>query len=239
MSLSMRKINAIFKLKMKSVFTNMSIMIAPLMAVGYVLVMKLVMPNNTWRGAYLLGFGILFNVIMGGIMMGSYPLAEEKEKNTLRVLMTSSVNGAEFLIGSILPSIILITIVDIILIPISGVPFSKISWASYLIYTTASGLVSLLIGYVIGIYSKSQMQASNISMPFILIFSFTPVFRAANKTLEHIMSYTYSGVITEFVTKMLMGTYKFDVKNAVVMLAWLLVCLVIFIYAYSKHGLDS
>jgi len=93
MSLSMRKINAIFKLKMKSVFTNMSIMIAPLMAVGYVLVMKLVMPNNTWRGAYLLGFGILFNVIMGGIMMGSYPLAEEKE-NTQRQERTAGLQRA-------------------------------------------------------------------------------------------------------------------------------------------------
>ncbi|MQS53506.1 ABC transporter permease [Companilactobacillus mishanensis] len=239
MNLSIRKINAIFKLKTQSIFTNMSIMVAPLMAIGYVLIMKLVMPDTGFTGAYLLGFGVLFNVILGGIMMGSYPLSEEKEKNTLRVLMTSSVNGMEFLIGSLLPSIILIVVVNIILVPISSISISKISWGPYLLFTTLGGLISLLLGYVIGIYSKSQMQSSNISMPFIVLLTFTPVFQAANKSLAHIMSYTYSGVITEFISKMLTsGIYNFDVKNIVVMVSWFIICLVVFVYAYSKHGLD-
>ncbi|WP_125588217.1 ABC transporter permease [Companilactobacillus jidongensis] len=239
MNLSLRKINAIFQLKLQSIITNVSIMVAPMLAVGFVLIMKISMPKEVMTGAFLLGFGVLFNAIMGGIMTGSYPLAEEKEKNTLRVLMTSSVNGAEFIIGSIIPSIIMIIIVNIILVPIAGVSMDKINWPIYLIYTTLSGFISILIGYIIGIYSKNQMQAGNLSMPILLIFTMTPMFQMINKTIQNIASYTYSGTIINFINNMLTIKYTVDFKDITVLMTWLILSIIVFIYAYSKHGLDS
>ncbi len=214
-------------------------MVAPMLAVGFVLIMKISMPKEVMTGAFLLGFGVLFNAIMGGIMTGSYPLAEEKEKNTLRVLMTSSVNGAEFIIGSIIPSIIMIIIVNIILVPIAGVSMDKINWPIYLIYTTLSGFISILIGYIIGIYSKNQMQAGNLSMPILLIFTMTPMFQMINKTIQNIASYTYSGTIINFINNMLTIKYTVDFKDITVLMTWLILSIIVFIYAYSKHGLDS
>lgn len=214
-------------------------MVAPILAIGFVLIMKLSMPKMVATGAFLLGFGVLFNAIMGGIMMGSYPLAEEKEKNTLRVLMTSSVNGAEFIIGSILPSILIIFIINIILVPVAGIPINKIEWPIYLIYTTLSGLISILIGYIVGIYSKNQMQAGNLSMPILLIFTMTPMFQMINKTVAHIASFTYSGTIIDFINDMLLKGYSLNFKNIAILSVWTIAGIVFFIYAYTKHGLDS
>lgn len=239
MSLSLRKINAILQLKLQSIITNVSIMVAPLLAIGFVLIMKISMPKAVMTGAFLLGFGVLFNAIMGGIMMGSYPLAEEKEKNTLRVLMTSSVNGAEFVIGSIIPSILIIVIVNVILVPVAGIPMNKIDWPIYMIYTTLCGLISILIGYIIGIYSKNQMQAGNISMPILLTFTMTPMFQMINKTIAQITSFTYSGTFINFINDMLTKNYSPNIKDIAVLAAWTILSILIFIYAYTKHGLDS
>ncbi|MCB6623629.1 hypothetical protein LI126_15045, partial [Mediterraneibacter sp. 210702-DFI.5.30] len=70
---------------------------------------------------YILQIGVIFNVTMTGIMAASMPLAEEKEKQTLRVLLSSSVNKVEFLIGSLAPVLVIMTAINFILIPISGV----------------------------------------------------------------------------------------------------------------------
>ncbi|WP_025025297.1 ABC transporter permease [Companilactobacillus nodensis] len=239
MNLSIRKISAIFELKIQSMFTNMSIMVAPILSIGFVLLMKIAMPSAVATGAYLLGMGLSFNNIMGGIMMGSYPLSEEKEKNTLRVLMTSSVSSVEFIIGSILPSLLITVIINIVLIPIAGVPVGKIDWPIYLLYTTVTALISIIIGYVIGIYSNSQMQAGNLSMPIMLLFTLTPMFQSFNKTIENIMSFTYPGMLNDFVLHSMTNNYNINFKDVSVLVIWLIVCLGIFIYAYSKNGLDS
>ena len=55
---------------------------------------------------YALSLGVLMNISMS-VYCTAAALAEEKEKNTLRTLMTSSVNGLEFFLGSIIPVIIL------------------------------------------------------------------------------------------------------------------------------------
>ncbi|WP_057766852.1 ABC transporter permease [Companilactobacillus tucceti] len=239
MNLSIRKINAILQLKLQSIITNLSIMVAPLLAIGFVLIMKMSMPKAVMTGAFLLSFGALFNSIMGGIMMGSYPLAEEKEKNTLRVLMTSSVNGAEFIIGSIIPSILMIILVNIILVPIAGIAMNKVNWPIYIIYTTLSGFISIMIGYIVGIYSKNQMQAGNISMPILLIFTMTPMFQMINKTIANIASFTYSGTIINFINDMITKKYSPSFKDITVLTIWTVLSVLIFIYAYTKHGLDS
>ena len=59
-------------------------------------------------------WGVLMNICMTGIYCVAALLAEEKKKHTLRTLMTSSVNGLEFSIGSLLPSLALLIIVNVL-----------------------------------------------------------------------------------------------------------------------------
>ncbi|MBO1306224.1 ABC transporter permease [Enterococcus sp. 669A] len=248
MRLSLRKIDAIFWMKLQAITKNMSIMIGPIMAIGIVLLMKAVMPEvdaseggiQFSKGPFLLSFGLLFNNVMGGMMMSSHPLAEEKEKNTLRVLMTSSVKGGEFFIGSMLPSLLILFVVNLLLIPVSGVAFSQIQLPTYLFLTTMTSLITILMGYIIGIVAKNQAQANLVGTPIMLALTMIPSFSGFHANISKISSYTYSGVLSKYTQSAFSPEkYQWNSKDLGVLFAWFVVCLGLFIYAYKKNGLDG
>lgn len=246
MSLSIRKIEAIFKLKMNLMLRNMTIMVTPLMAIFFVILMKQLMPEHDSPDApssisvFVVSFGLLFNSVMGGIFMGCIPLAEEKEKHTLRVLMTSSVNGSEFFIGSTLPALIIILLVNVILLPIASISFSQVNLLLYFSICLATALISLAIGYITAMLTKTQSAAQLISVPFCLFFTLFPFFSYLNETIAKLSQYVYSGIIIKFINKEVdQGGYHVNWKDSSVLLIWLTVAILLFIYTYKKNGLDN
>ncbi|MCP3029471.1 ABC transporter permease [Halobacillus sp. A5] len=247
MKLSFRKINAVLQLRLKLMLSNMSILFTPIFAIGFVIVMGSLMPEVETGEAgapfstsgFLLSFGLIFNVAIAGISMSSSPIAEEKEKHTLRVLMTSSVKGGEYFIGSMIPTLLILITTNILLIPASGVPFGEIPLPTYIVITTLASLVSILIGYIIGIYSKNQAQASLVSTPILLILTSTPVLRTFNENLAEILDYTYGGVLANLAESLSFNNeYQWNVTDTSVLLGSLFISLGIFVYVYKKNGLD-
>jgi ABC-2 type transport system permease protein len=162
MNISLRKINAIFILKLQLFLGNLSLLMIPAMAIGYVVIFKNFFPANTVAFKSLtLNMGILLNIIMGGIMFGAYPIAEEKEHHTLGVLMTSSINATEYFIGNLLPALLILTITNIILVPLNGTSWNQVSIINYLIITVICSIISILIGFTLGLFPKIKpMPAS-------------------------------------------------------------------------------
>lgn len=190
--------------------------------------------------AFVLSFGLIFNIAIAGISMSSSPLVEEKEKNTLRVLMTSSVNGVEYLIGTLIPPLFILIIANIIMIPVSGTSFGEIQFGSYLMITTVASFISLLIGYIVGIIAKNQVKTSLISLPITLILTSVPVLKVFQKDLAEILNYTYTGVLTNFANSIFSeGGYQWNLTDISVLFSWFIISLGIFIFAYKKNGLDS
>lgn len=246
MSFSMQKFTAIFQMKLSTILKNRNIMIVPLMALGFVILMGALMPHQDTheigmtKEGFILGFGLSFNIIMGGIMMSSYPLAEEKEKKTLRVLMTSSVTNLEFFFASLLPPLLVMTVVNILLIPAANLSFSDIPLITYFLMTTICGAISLIIGLIIGLTAKDQMQAGLIGMPVMLVLTLLPNFAALNQEIGKISIFTYPGVLNKFVQSALMGVdYSWNFKDSLVLLVWLIISSLIFMSAYKKNGLDD
>lgn len=246
MKLSFRKVNAVLQLRLKLILSNMSILLTPIFAIGFVIVMRNLMPDvdvgeqgvEFSTTEFLLSFGLIFNIAIGGITSSSAPIAEEKEKNTLRVLMTSSVNGLEYFLGSMIPTLLILITTNIILIPVSGVSFGEFPIATYLIITTLCSLISILIGYILGIYAKNQAQVSLISTPLLIVLTATPVVRIFNENLAVIVNYTYAGVLANL-SESLTNGYQWNFTDVSVLLGWFFVSLGIFFYAYKKNGLDS
>ena len=56
--------------------------------------------------------------------------------------------------------------------------------------------ISLLIGAVIGIASRTQMMATSITVPVMMIFSFLPMLSLFNSTVEKIARFVYSEQIS-------------------------------------------
>lgn len=172
--------------------------------------------------------------------MSSSPIAEEKEKHTLRVLMTSSVKGGEYFIGSMIPILVILVVTNILLIPASGVSFSDIPIPTYLVITTAASLISIIIGYIIGVYAKNQAQASIVSTPILILLTSTPVLKMFNEDLGNILNFTYGGVLANLADTLTpYAEYQWNVMDTSVLLIWLAASLGLFIYMYKKNGLDS
>ena len=95
----LRKLAAIMEVKGKALFSK-NFIIMPIFSLGFTFLMKLVYRAVTEGAfdlsAYALSLGVLMNILMEGVYCTAAALAEEKEKNTLRTLRTSSVNGLEF-----------------------------------------------------------------------------------------------------------------------------------------------
>ncbi|TDL31098.1 ABC transporter permease [Jeotgalibacillus sp. S-D1] len=248
MSLSLNKINAVLQLRLKLMLSNLSLLFTPIFAIGFVIIMGSLLPNLDGGEAgapfstsgFLLSFGLIFNIAIGGISMSSSPIAEEKEKHTLRVLMTSSVKGVEYFIGSMIPLLVILVATNILLIPASGVAFNDIPLPAYLVITTLASLISILIGYIIGTYAKNQAQASLISTPILITLTSIPVLKIFNENLAEILNYTYGGVIANLSDALAADRgYQWNVTDVSVLAAWFIATLGLFIYIYKKNGLDS
>lgn len=248
MNLSLRKINAVLQLRLKLIAGGLSILFTPIFALLFVIVMGYLMPelDGTEAGApfstsgFLLSFGLIFNIAIAGISMSSSPIAEEKEKHTLRVLMTSSVKGGEYFIGSMIPILVILVVTNILLIPASGVSFSDIPIPTYLVITTAASLISIIIGYIIGVYAKNQAQASIVSTPILILLTSTPVLKMFNEDLGNILNFTYGGVLANLADTLTpYAEYQWNLMDTNVLIVWLAASLGLFIYMYNKNGLDS
>ncbi|MGO3780186.1 MAG: ABC transporter permease [Enterococcus viikkiensis] len=246
MSTAIKRVQAITGLKFQTILKNLSMMSNPIIAIGLVMVFRKVMENIPTNGsgfsidAFLLGLGLIINIVSGGLMMSSTSIAEEKEKHTLRVLMTSSVKSSEYLVGSLIPMFCIIMIANLLLIPASGISFSVINFPAFLLVTAGGTLVSIILGFVVGILTKDQTQSGVISTPILLIFTMLPQLRFFSTTIDKISSFTYSGVIANYVDGIFSKAgYALNMRDVLTMVAWLIIGIIIFIVAYRKRGMES
>lgn len=246
MSNTVKRINAITGLKFQMILSNLSMMSNPIIALMIVMVFRRVMANlpqanGVFRvDAFLLGLGLIMNIVSGGLMISSTSIAEEKEKHTLRVLMTSSVKSNEYLVGSLIPTFSIIMIVNLLLIPASGIAYSAIDLPVFLLITAAGTLISIILGFVVGILTKDQTQAGVICTPLLLVFTMLPQLRFFSSTIDKVSSYSYSGVIAGYVDGIFSKEgYSLNALDLVTMSVWFVLGIVIFLIAYRKRGMES
>ena len=106
---NMNKLAAVAQIKWLCMSQNTAVVIGPFMVIGMVWGFKILYSSFGPDGkllpvmmAMLLNLGVTMNICTNGFLMVGTAIAEEKEKHTLRVLMTSSITGMQYFIGSIL-----------------------------------------------------------------------------------------------------------------------------------------
>ena len=240
------KLTAVCETKLKAILYNMNIMIAPLLSVGFTVLMKIVFGQIAEEGmpsvmmGNVLNFGVLFNICMTGMFTTSLSLAEEKEKHTLRTLMTSSVNGAEFFLGSIIPPMIIMILVNLCILPISGMPAETIHIPSYLLVTTLAGLASCILGLVVGIFAKNQASASTLTTPALMILLMVPMFGPMIKSISKVSDFLFTGVVTNMITKWAEGEKEsVGIFGIAVLVIETALTAVVFLWIYKKNGFEK
>ena len=117
----------------------------------------------------LLNLGISMNICIDGFLMVGTEVAEEKEKHTLRVLMTSSVTGIQYFLGSIIYPFIITIVLNFAILFISGIPMEQVSLPLFLVVNIIASLTSCIIGMIVGICAKNQNFCINFQVLYLQV----------------------------------------------------------------------
>lgn len=166
-------------------------------------------------------------------------IAEEKEKNTLRGLMLSPANTLEILAGKSLLSFIGTLIV------IVAAAFLQDYKPENMFVISISMFLSIIfyvgLGTVLGLVTKSVMEASVIILPFIGLFSFgsSLTLLADKYSILKVMEYLPSVQLIDIANKVHLGNGLTDVwTNLGVIFVWVVTIYTIVVVVYRKRMMD-
>ncbi len=117
-------------------------------------------------------------------------IAEEKEKNTLRVLQMSNVKGGEYLLGNLI-YIFVMCMTGSLVIGLAGGYEGK-TLLTFLVIMAVGHIISAVLGAAIGVISKNQMSATSLTVPVMMVFSFLPMLSMFNETIAKVAKVVYS-----------------------------------------------
>ena len=228
----MRNSMIIFKKQLTDTLKNKTVLIQFILFP----VMTLIMENTVkMEGMPELFFTKLFSVMY----MGMAPLtsmaaiiSEEKEKNTLRVLMMANVKPVEYLMG--VGAYVWLICMAGAGVMATGFKSSEIPF--YMLVMGTGFAVSVLAGACIGIFAKNQMVATSIYMPVMMILSFAPMLAMFNENIRSFSKIFYTQQIRNYLNDM---SFCNAGKESVIILALnAALAAILFFIAFRKKGLE-
>lgn len=229
----MRHFFAIFRKQLMDTFKNKTILIQFVMFPALTLVMENLVKMEDMPPHYFANLFAVMYVGMAPLTGMSAILSEEKEKNTLRVLLLSNVSPFSFLCGTGC-YIWLICMLGATVIGI-GTGYTGGMLLRFLLVMAVGILISILIGAVIGTHSKNQMTATSVTVPVMMIFSFLPMLAMFNETISKVAKVTYSQQMSLLLANL--ENMNVELQNVGIILVNIVVALGAFVLAYRKCGL--
>ena len=229
----MRNIKAVFRKQLKETVRNTSVLIQFLLFPAMTLIMsKAVHIDSLPENYFVTLFAAMF-IGMAPLTSISAIIAEEKEKNTLRVLMMSNVKPCEYLTG--VGAYVLICCLAgsaVIILAGSYTPSERIIFFAVM----ALGiLASLMVGAAIGTLSKNQMAASSLTVPAMMIMSFLPMLSMFNESIAKFGKYLYTVQIQNMIANI--GHIHLEFSSIAIIAGNILAAGILFAIAYRRSDL--
>ncbi|UPW84784.1 ABC transporter permease [Lysinibacillus sp. Ag94] len=169
MNISMSRIQAIFMKDYKEFSRNYAVSVMVFMPLVFAFLYN--KSGSATIAAYFFSINIAFSMVTTYVQCCL--IAEEKEKNTLRSLMLSPASLVDILIGKSLFVFIITMVVVALTIFIAGYnPANLFILAIALILST---VFYIALGTLCGLFSKTIMEGSLITLPVVLIFTCGPL----------------------------------------------------------------
>ncbi|APH14977.1 ABC-2 type transporter family protein [Clostridium sporogenes] len=180
MDFSIRRVNALVKKEMKDFVKNINASMMYLIPIALSIFYSRLsnISNDPIVKRTLLIICVGMNISFISSMVVAMMIAEEKEKNTLRTLMLSSVSPWEFLTGKAIITIFISEIVNIAMLFIIG--FDANYLVKYVLITSLLLFSMIEIGAIVGVFCKNQMATGIYSIPVIMIFYVIPMAAKTN-----------------------------------------------------------
>ena len=181
-------------------------------------------------------FAILFATMFAGMiptMNIVNIITEEKETNTLRVLVMSNVSAPDYLIGISAFVMILCEICVSIIALVGG--FAGNELFKFVGLITIGILISMTFGAAIGILCENQMSGSSIVIPFSLIFSFLPMLSNFNEHIKKGSKFIYTQQINTLINDL--PQVDLSIERLLIIVVNFIAFLSLFTFAFRKKGI--
>jgi hypothetical protein len=187
-------ITALFIKQLKNTLKNMPVLILFLVYPCVSLVMTQAMPKQDGTADLFLSIYACMHCVFTPIIAAAFALAEEKQSNTLRVLVLSNVTLREYFLstGSFILLADLITGSTFLLSANRNVTESLL----FLLFLGIGCLISIVLGLCVGLYAKNSAAASGLAVPIGMVFAFVPMLASFNKNIENVSRFTYGQQIS-------------------------------------------
>lgn len=230
----MNNMIAIFKKQIKDTFKNKTVLIQFVMFPVLTVVMNNVIQIEGMPKNFFVSMFAAMYVGMAPLTSISAVIAEEKEQNTLRVLLMSNVKPQEYLLG--VGSYIWIACMLGASVMCAAGSYTLQESLAFLGIMAAGILTSLLLGAAIGTRSKNQMMAASVSVPVMMVFSFLPMLAMFNTGIAKVARFTYSQQVVLMLEQIDARSLRPD--SISIVCGNILLFTVLFILSYKKCGLD-
>ena len=187
-----------------------------------------------------------FACLFGVMYLGMAPftsvaavISEEKEKRTLRALLMANVKPAEYLCG-ITTVIWIICLLGSVVIAVAG-DFEGAALGRFIGIMAVGVTLSCLMGAVVGTMSRNQMEATSVTVPVMMVFSFLPMLAMFNDGIEKIAKFTYTGQIHRMLGNLNAepATAEWISAEPVLVIAGnMILAVVLFAVFYRRTGLE-
>ncbi len=226
-------VSAIFCKQVKDVLKNTEVLILFIIYPVVAFVMTSAMSSTIGQELLFVSIFGVMHCVFAPIVTTATIISEEKEKNTLRTLIMSSVSPVEYLlsIGSFVLICTLVSGSSFILI--GG--YSGIDAVKLLAFMSIGCTLSIILGMNIGAYAKNMMSANGIAVPLGVIFGFLPMLSAFNESIKKIAEFTFGQQISNLIG----NVDEISIKGLFIILGNLIIFLIAFVIIFRKNRLDD
>ncbi|MBO4579982.1 MAG: ABC transporter permease [Clostridiales bacterium] len=228
----MQKILVIFKKQLRDTVRNKTILIQFILFPLLTLIMEnAVTLDNMPEHFFTKLFAVMY-IGMAPVTSVASVISEEKEKDTLRVLMMANIKPWQYLIG-VGTHVWTICMLGALLMS-TGLPASERPF--FLTVMAIGFIISVILGACIGIASRNQMMATSLVMPVMMVLSFAPMLAMFNDIIKKGAAVFYTQQLKTVFDEMSWST--FSAKNITVICLNVIVFVLLFAVLYRKKGLE-
>lgn len=230
----MKNCTIIFRKQIKDTGKNIALLIQFIMFPLLAVIMENAIQLEDMPEHFFAGLFAVMHIGMAPLNVTAAIISEEKEKNTLRTLLFANIKPMEYLLG-IGGYVFSACMMGAIIFDLIGGYHGK-EFGVFLLIMAAGVIVSMLIGAVIGVWSKSQIAAASVMTPVMMVFAFLPMLAMFNDTVARVADIAYSQQIQLLLNGVAAGTAP-EPESLIVIAVSMVFAAGAFTYIYRKSGL--
>lgn len=230
----MKNIAIIYKKQLKDTGKNMALWIQFVMFPIMAAVMENSVHVDGMPDNFFVGMFTVMHVGMAPLTISTAIISEEKEKNTLRMLLFANVRPMEYLCGTGGFVFSACMAGGIVFGFLGGYTGKKL--LAFWLIMAAGILASMLFGAAVGVWSANQTAATAVMTPVMMVLAFLPMLSMFNTSIEKVADITYSQHIQLLMNSLSAGTPA-EAKDVIVIAVNIVLAAVLFVMAYRHKGL--